>query len=110
MNGKEIWAGRERGGVRAEGKMGQRRDGRGRATHRFVLQVYCGDVEGARPRLFPIHRHHVPVVTGQSPPDSVDMDNMMGSNPGASFLLPTFSKGTASDCTKTTRKILLDIT
>lgn len=70
--------GREGAGV--EGKVGQRWDGRGRITHGFLLlQVECGDVEGARPRLFPIHRHHAPIVTGQSVPDSVEEEGSIKS-------------------------------
>lgn len=74
MNVKEIWGGREggKGADGSEGKVGQRWDGRGGVTHRFLLQVECGDVEGARPRLCPVHRHRPTIVTGQGLPDSVE--------------------------------------
>lgn len=54
------------------GKVGQRWDGRGESTHRFLIQVECVDVEGARSRLFPVHRHHLPIVSGQHVPDPVE--------------------------------------
>lgn len=44
--------------------------GRSGITHRFLLQVDCGNVEGARSRTFPVHRHHMSVVSRQSVPDS----------------------------------------
>lgn len=37
---------------------------RGGVTHGFLLRVKCGDVEGARPSLLPVHRHHTAIVTG----------------------------------------------
>ncbi len=56
--------------------MGQGCDGRGGIAHRSLLRVDGGNVEGARSRLFPVHRHHTPIVTGQSVPDSVEERNL----------------------------------
>ena len=61
MKGK--WGRGGRGGEGREEKRG--------IAHRFLLQVERGDVEGARSRPFPVHRHHAAVVTGKSIPDSV---------------------------------------
>lgn len=43
---------------------------RGGITHGFLLQVDCGNVEGERSRTFPVHGHHMSVVSRQSVPDS----------------------------------------
>lgn len=71
MNGHgRFWKGEREGGAGVEGKVGQRWDGRGCVTHKFLFQAKCGIVKGAYSRLLPVHRHDMAIVTRQRVPDS----------------------------------------